>query len=94
MFSVHCPEAGAEILLGPRSILSMHNTQRGVVSYFRCRCGATGVLVSGRASLEEVVHHPARRSELEPTREPVPAAVGTSPVGTSAVGADAMADCA
>lgn len=80
MFSVHCPEAGAEILLGPRSILSMHNTQRGVVSYFRCHCGATGVLVSGRASLEEVVHHPVRR----PAEETTPATVG----------ADAMADCA
>lgn len=80
MFSVHCPEAGAEILLGPRSILSMHNTQRGIVSYFRCRCGATGVLVSGRASLEEVAHHPAS----QPFEAPRPAAVG----------ADTMADCA
>lgn len=80
MFSVHCPEAGAEVLLGPRSVLSMHNTQRGVVTYFRCRCGTTGVLVSGRASLRETAYHPGHG----PAEEPAAAAVG----------ADAMAGCA
>lgn len=84
MFSVHCPEAGAEILLGSRSILSMRNTQRGVVSYFRCRCGAAGVLVSGRGSLEEVAHHPAR----EPAEDLVPAGVGVDAVAAP------VADCA
>lgn len=80
MFSVHCPEAGAEVLLGPRSIRSMHNTSEGVVSYFRCRCGATGVLVSGRRAVGERAYHPAR----EAAEAAVPATVG----------AVAMADCA
>lgn len=64
MFTIHCPVEGAEVLRGPRSILSMHNTSQGVVTYLRCVCGATAVMVSGQYATEPRVHHPAAEAEV------------------------------
>ena len=42
MFTVHCPTHGADVLLGPRAIESLSNTQGGVTVRWRCHCGTTG----------------------------------------------------
>ena len=48
MFDAYCTREGARALLGPRNILSLHNTSEGIVVYFRCHCGQPGVSVWGR----------------------------------------------
>lgn len=58
MFSLYCPVLDAELLRGPRAILSMHNTSAGVVTYVSCRCGSTAVMVTGQLAGEQRVHHP------------------------------------
>lgn len=76
MFSIACPVEGAQVLRGPRSILSMHNTSAGVVTYVRCRCGQIVVMVTGQLATEQRVHHPA------PVEAPVADVVGEPvPVG-------------
>ncbi|MGH9118069.1 MAG: hypothetical protein ACRD0A_09405 [Acidimicrobiales bacterium] len=47
MFLIDCPGHGTKILLGARSVESMHNTSRGIEVRWRCRCGARGVLITG-----------------------------------------------
>ena len=42
MFTIHCPRENAEILLGPRRIERLDNTDHGVVLHWRCYCGHTG----------------------------------------------------
>lgn len=74
MFTIHCPVEGAEVLRGPRSILSMHNTSEGVVSYVRCVCGQIAVMRTGRYATEPTVHHPVTPAELAP-EAPVAAGV-------------------
>lgn len=75
MFTIHCPVAGAEVLRGPRSILSMHNSSDGVVTYVRCSCGQIAVMVTGQLATEPRVHHPAPAPAVEETVA-VAAAVG------------------
>lgn len=77
MFNIHCPVAGTEVLRGPSSVLSMHNTSAGIVTYVRCQCGAIAVVVSGQLATEPRVHHPA------PAVAPAVAADGAAavPVG-------------
>ncbi|MBW3659291.1 MAG: hypothetical protein KY457_11680 [Actinobacteria bacterium] len=74
MFSIHCPVEGAEVLRGPRSILSMHNTSAGVVTYVRCACGQIVVMVTGQLATEPRVHHPAPAGTpvADVAGEPVP----------------------
>ena len=43
MFAVYCPGHRARVLLGPRSIDALVNTEDGVELHWRCRCGAHGV---------------------------------------------------
>lgn len=74
MFSVNCPVIGSEVLRGPRSIVSMHNTSDGVVGYFRCQCGTLGVMVTGRLADHTTYYHPGR--DAAPIDLPEPAAVG------------------
>lgn len=73
MYSVYCPVEGAEVLRGPRSILSLHTTSEGITGYFRCHCGTLGVFTTGRGSRETVYYHPTRKEALA-SHEPVPAA--------------------
>jgi hypothetical protein len=44
MFTVHCPRHGTRILLGPRRIIALVNTDAGAEIHWRCYCGTTGVL--------------------------------------------------
>lgn len=77
MFSFHCPVAGAEVLRGPRSVLSMRNTSAGIVTSLRCLCGEVVVMVTGQLATAPGIHHP----------EPVVAAVddvATEPVPVGA----------
>jgi hypothetical protein len=48
MFDVYCPRHGTRVLLGSRSIESVVNTVDGITVQWRCRCGATGTLTTGR----------------------------------------------
>lgn len=77
MFSVHCPKYEAEVLRGPSSVISVHNTSQGVVTYLRCQCGAVVVMVTGRLAGRTVSHHPdVEAAGTERRREP--ALVGSS----------------
>lgn len=49
MLTVHCPGHRARVLLGPRSIDRLANTDGGIAIHWRCRCGSHGVLHEGRA---------------------------------------------
>lgn len=55
MFEIHCPRHGARVLLGSRSIESIQNTADGIVVHWRCRCGETGTLVTGRTPRREPI---------------------------------------
>jgi hypothetical protein len=44
MFEVHCPTHRSRVLLGPRAIDELRNTEHGVELHWHCHCGARGVL--------------------------------------------------
>lgn len=48
MFKAHCPVHGSDVLLGPRSILGLDNTDSGIVVRWRCHCGHRGAFRTGR----------------------------------------------
>jgi hypothetical protein len=48
MFTAHCPEHGAEVLLGYRNLIGVENTDNGVVVHWRCHCGTRGHTLTGR----------------------------------------------
>jgi hypothetical protein len=56
MFSVHCPQHGAEVLLTDRHIEAIENSDHGIRIHWICYCGERGSFVSGR-------HGPCSRSE-------------------------------
>jgi hypothetical protein len=58
MFDIYCPTHQTRVLLGPRSIESLVNTEEGVVVHWRCRCGTRGTLLTGRRPPS--VNHVAR----------------------------------
>jgi hypothetical protein len=60
MFDIHCPRHQSAVLLGPRAVEALENTDDGVVMHWRCRCGETGTLVLGRRSESRPVPVPAR----------------------------------
>lgn len=72
MFAVPCPVIGAEVHLGPRNILSRHKTSRGVVGYFRCRCGTVAVFHTARDVGTTTYHHPGGREPEADQRRPAP----------------------
>ena len=47
MFDVLCPTHGTRVLLGPRSIDRIEATERGLEVHWTCRCGTSGVLLTG-----------------------------------------------
>lgn len=47
MFTVHCPGHQREVLLSASSIVGVTNTAEGIEVSWRCRCGATGVWLTG-----------------------------------------------
>ena len=44
MFDLYCHICGSVHLVGSRSILSLHNTSKGVIAYARCPEGHTVVV--------------------------------------------------
>lgn len=69
LFSVHCPAAGAEVLLGTRAIRSLHNTSEGIVTYFTCHCGDIGMMVTGQLAGRTRLHHPLRDADVPAVAE-------------------------
>ena len=55
MFDIYCPRHRARVLLGSRSIESIENTPGGIAVHWRCRCGETGTLTTGRAPRREPI---------------------------------------
>jgi hypothetical protein len=47
MFAIDCPRHQARVLLGPRAVEQLVNTEGGVELHWRCHCGATGVETLG-----------------------------------------------
>jgi hypothetical protein len=59
VFTVDCPNHGARVLLGPRRVRTLTNLEDGDVELvWRCYCGATGRLRTGRIG-ETVAVEPA-----------------------------------
>jgi hypothetical protein len=50
MFDIYCPRHQSRVLLGPRAVEALENTDDGVVIHWRCRCGETGTEVHGPRS--------------------------------------------
>ena len=48
MFSVYCNHHGSEVLLPTSHITGLWNTLEGIVMGWRCYCGETGSLLTGR----------------------------------------------
>jgi hypothetical protein len=48
MFTIDCPRHQQRVLLGPRAVQTLENTEHGVVLHWRCSCGETGTEVLGR----------------------------------------------
>jgi hypothetical protein len=44
MFTVNCPGHRARVLLGPRSIERLVDTDDGIAIEWRCHCGSRGVV--------------------------------------------------
>lgn len=80
MYRVHCPALGAEVTLSSDAILSLHKVSTGTTGYFRCSCGATGILTVGPLEITPVLHHPARTADdVAQPRELVGAGAPVSP---------------
>lgn len=48
MFSVHCAQHGAKVLLTDRHIEALENTDDGILIRWVCYCGERGSFTSGR----------------------------------------------
>jgi hypothetical protein len=48
MFSAYCKHCGTVVLLGLGNVRSIHNTSAGIVLYFRCHAGHSGVWLTGQ----------------------------------------------
>ena len=53
MFSVHCSGHGAHVLLTASAIERLVNTDHGIELHWRCRCGTTGMVITGRGAGRE-----------------------------------------
>jgi len=49
MFDVYCNGHQSQVLLGSGSIEALVNTPHGIELHWRCHCGTTGTLLTGRA---------------------------------------------
>jgi hypothetical protein len=54
MFSAYCKHCGTVVLLDPTCIRSVHNTSAGMVVYFRCHAGHSGVRLISRSTSRTV----------------------------------------
>lgn len=48
MYTVHCPEHRADVLLGYSNLIGLENTAEGIVVHWRCYCGTRGHSLTGR----------------------------------------------
>ena len=48
MFTIHCPRHEAEVILFAGNIVGLRNTLAGIELAWRCHCGETGTLTTGR----------------------------------------------
>lgn len=60
MYDAFCDRCDAVVLLGPRRIVSLENTDDGIALTFRCYCGAVGTEVVGRAASRRAAESEAR----------------------------------
>jgi hypothetical protein len=74
MFAVTCPGHGSPVLLTTRHIERLANTPAGIELHWRCHCGSSGVLVTGRGA--GAGDRPAETAGDDGT--------GAEPVGTGA----------
>jgi hypothetical protein len=70
MFSVHCPDHGAEVLLSERRISAIVALPDAYVVRWRCWCGATGsTRITRRAAQATAVGDPSTGSPSAPLEE-------------------------
>jgi hypothetical protein len=50
MFSAYCKHCGTAVLLDSGNVRSTHDTSDGVVVYFRCHAGHSGVRLMSRST--------------------------------------------
>jgi hypothetical protein len=50
MFSAYCKHCRTAVLLDPARVRSVHNTSVGIVVYFRCHAGHSGVQLVSRTT--------------------------------------------
>ncbi|HMC70017.1 MAG TPA: hypothetical protein VKJ07_12750 [Mycobacteriales bacterium] len=53
MFAAYCQTHQAEVLLSPRNIDALHNTDAGIEIEWTCRCGQHGATLTGRSRRAE-----------------------------------------
>ena len=73
MFNVHCTTCDTTHLYGPRRIAGMTNTDEGIVVSFRCFCGGTASILTGRAAGAPVAAAPVDQAENRTVAMTVPA---------------------
>ena len=56
MFDVHCTACARRWLVTPGQVTGIVNDASGIHVQYRCRCGAAGVLHTGRARHEGLAH--------------------------------------
>lgn len=54
MFDATCDRCASIVLLGPRRVVSLENTDEGILLTYRCYCGETGTALLGRAARSEL----------------------------------------
>jgi hypothetical protein len=54
MFSAYCKHCGTMVLLDLACVRSVHNTSVGIVVYFRCHAGHSGVRLISRSTSRTV----------------------------------------
>jgi len=56
---VHCDRLGKEVLIWPGSVQGIQNTEQGMVVTYRCACGDTAQMVTGKNARAELSAHVA-----------------------------------
>jgi hypothetical protein len=77
MFSAYCKHCGT-VLLGPANVRSIHNTSSGIVLYFRCNAGHSGVWLTGRRSSSRIRGASSRVAARQDTDSPLTTSSGPS----------------
>jgi hypothetical protein len=82
MFSAYCKHCGTVVLLDPANVRSIHNISNGVVVYFRCHAGHSGVWLTPRRPPVQARHTQSERAgaaaQGATSRRAVPSALSGS----------------